>query len=221
MVKDDAGDLFQNVAVTTFITRKCSFWTQSHLLWQPCLKNPGVRDWMSICSPKLSIYREIKQQKSGNFALPEPCIPVAVPFGMLAHQCPPQTWVTEALHNSPSFYTLTASQLPFALVCFYFCFSDDIVENGEDHKNAVLLYQDSRFELCREQSAWLLHWLRSRIPVVLLPQSSCYHTPRPSGSKTRFSFPSSSLPPKIKKNDMDIVIPSLTVPAEQEEDTKA
>lgn len=27
--------------------------------------------------------------------------------------------------------------------------------------------------------------------------------------------------PKIKKNDMDIIIPSVTVPAEQEEDTKA
>lgn len=27
--------------------------------------------------------------------------------------------------------------------------------------------------------------------------------------------------PKIKKNDMDVIIPSVTVPAEQEEDTKA
>lgn len=156
---------------------------------------------MSLCSSKLSIYREIKQQKSGNFALPEPCIPVAVPFGMLAHQCLPQTWVTGTLNNPPSFYTLTPSQLPFALVSFYFCFSEGTVENGEDHKNVVLLYQDGRSELCREQSARLLHWLRSRIPTVLLPQSCCsrYHTSRPRGSKTCFSFPSSSLPPKLRK----------------------
>lgn len=119
---------------------------------------------MNLCSPKLSIYREIKQQKSGNFALPEPCISGAVPFGMLAHQCSPQTWVTETLHSPPSFYTLTASQLPFALVCCYFCFSEGTVENGEDHKNVVLLYQDSRSGLCREHSAWLSHRLRSRIP---------------------------------------------------------
>lgn len=35
-----------------------------------------------------------------------------------------------------------------------------------------------------------------------------------------FFFPSTSLAPKIKKNDMDIVIPSVTVPAEQD-NTKA
>lgn len=34
-----------------------------------------------------------------------------------------------------------------------------------------------------------------------------------------FSFLLSA--PKIKKNDMDVIIPSVTVPAEQEKDTKA
>lgn len=35
-----------------------------------------------------------------------------------------------------------------------------------------------------------------------------------------FFFPPTSLAPKIKKNDMDIIIPSVTVPAEQD-NTKA
>lgn len=96
------------------------------------------------------------------------------------------------------------------------------MENGEDHKNVVLLYQDSRSGLCREHSAWLLHWLRSRIPhcpaapvlLLLLPHTQAKR------EQNMFFFPPTSLAPKIKKNDMDIIIPSVTVPAEQD-NTKA
>lgn len=178
---------------------------------------------MSICSPKLSIYREIKQQKSGNLALPEPCIPVTVPFGMVTPQHP----TTNLGHRDTAQPSIPlhphCKPAAFCLSLLLFLLLDGIVENGEDHKNVVLLYQDSRSELCREQSAWLLHWLRSTIPVVLLPQSccSCDHTSRPRGSKRCFFFSFFLSAPKIKKNDMDIIIPSVTVPAQQEEDTKA
>lgn len=44
--------------------------------------------------------------------------------------------------------------------------------------------------------------------------------PGQGGAKHVFLFLLLSAP-KIKKNDMDVIIPSVTVPAEQEEDTKA